>query len=145
MATTVIQASAAGVLDRPRLSVIQRYYLRRAHPASLFVEAAGISWIVYYFWNHLWVEALLVLLFSRVIANIVAFRSNPDDLAQSVLGRIVLLHTQPVNMFVQLVGLVGFFYGVWTHEVKVLLAGISIVMLGHIVGWHRVDRRFELL
>lgn len=145
MATTVIQASSAGVLDRPHLTALDRYFLRRAHPTSLFVEAAGISWVVHFFWNHLWVEALLVFLFTRIIANIVAFRSNPEALAQSGLGRIALLHAQPVNMLVQLVGGFGFFYGLWTHEVKVILGGISIVMLGHLIGWHRVDRHFELI
>ncbi len=144
MATTVIQTSVAGVLDRPRLSLVQSYFVRRSHPASLFVEAAGASWIIYFFWNHLWVESLLVLLFSRVIANFIAFRANPEVLAQSSVGRIALLHAQPINMLIQLVGLVGFFYGLWTHEVKVILMGISIVMLGHLVGWHRVDRHFEL-
>jgi hypothetical protein len=144
MATTVIQASGMGVLERPRLSALQRYYVRRSHPASLFIEAAGLGWVVYFFWNHLWAEALLVLVFSRLIANVVSFRANIDALVQTGVGQIALLHIQPINWFVQLVGVVALFYGIWTHEAKMILAGLSVLFLGHLIGWHRVDRHFEL-
>jgi hypothetical protein len=144
MATTILSASSKGSLERIRLSALQRYYLRRAHPASLFIDGAALTWIVYYFWNHLWVEALLVLVISRIIANIISFRANVDELAQTGLGKMALLHLQPVNLTVQLIGVVGLFYGLWTHEVKVILAGLSIIFLGHLIGWHRVDRRFDL-
>ena len=144
MATTVIQTSTAGVLERPRLSTLERYYLRRSHPASLFIEAAGLVWVVYYFWNHLWMEALLVLIFSRLIANVVSFRASTEALYQTGLGRIALLHLQPVNWSIQLIGIISTFYGIWTHEGKMILAGLSVVFLGHLIGWHRVDRHFEL-
>ena len=144
MATTVIQSGATAVLERPRLTVLQRYYLRRAHPASLFIETAGLVWVVYFFWNHLWVEALLTLVISRLIANVVSFRASTEALMQTALGRIALLHVQPTNWFIQLLGVIGVFYGVWTHEAKVILAGLSVVFLGHLIGWHRVDRHFEL-
>lgn len=143
MATTIIQTSGT-VGTVPRITGFQRYILRRSHPTSLFIEAAGLLWVVFFLWNHLIVEALLVLVFSRLIANVIAFRSNTDAIAQTVLGRIALLHLQPVNMLVQIVGTLATLYGVWMHEGRIILAGLTAILLGHLIGWARVDRRLEL-
>ena len=146
MATTIMQASGmtSSVVERSKITGFQRYILRRSHPASIFIEAIGYIWVIFYLWNQLVVEAILALLFSRLIANIIAFRADTDALAQTSLGRIAMLHLQPFNMLVQLLGVVGLAYGLWSHETRAILAGVSIMLLGHLVGWARVDNRFEL-
>lgn len=146
MATTVIQTTGTmgAVIDRTRLTKFQRYILRRSHPVSLYIETVGYIWAAFYLWNHLILEALLAVVFSRLIANVVAYRANTDALYNTTIGRIALLHIHPVNMTLQALGIVTFGFGLWNHETRVLLAGISLVLLGHLVGWVRVDRRFEL-
>lgn len=146
MATTIIQTSGmtSSASERVKMTGLQRYILRRSHPTSIFIEAVGYIWVAFYLWNHLAVEAILALLFSRLIANVVAFRADTDALAQTSVGRIALLHLQPLNMLVQLAGLVGIVYGLWGRETRTILAGLSIMLLGHLVGWAGVDKRFKL-
>jgi hypothetical protein len=62
-------------------------------------------------------------------------------LAQTVLGRLGLLHLEGSNLILQVAGLVVLLYGLWSHEVRMLLAGISVILLGHTQGWSRVDPR----
>jgi hypothetical protein len=34
-------------------------------------------------------------------------------------------------------------YGICLHETRVVLTGISLILLGHIQGWDRVDSRLK--
>jgi hypothetical protein len=145
MATTVISTSTpVGLLREARATRFQRYVLRRAHPASLFVEMVGFVWFVFYLWNHLLMEAILVVILARVVASVLVFRADTDAIAKTVMGKIALLHLRPINMLTQILGVAIAVYGIWMHDTRVILVGVSAVLLGHLVGWSRVDPRFEL-
>lgn len=147
MATTLIQTGVD--ISRPEvrsgsLNGFQRYVVRRSHPASIFIEVAGLIWAFFYLWDRLWVEALMVAIFTRLVANVAVYRVSAEALSQTTLGKIALLHLHPVNILTQSVGLVGTLYGVWVHDTRAILAGISVILLGHLSGWSQVDKRFKI-
>ena len=140
MATNVIVGQASMGLER-KLSWIQRYMLTRFHPRSVFIDLVGFVWFIYYFWNHDWQMAIVTVIAARVAAFISVMNINEEQFAETTLGKIALLHLQPFNIFIQTVGAVVLLYGVWNHTTETMLGGVSLILLGHIFGWSRVDSR----
>jgi len=69
---------------------------------------------------------------------------NYAAVATSWLGRVALLHLHPINVTLQSIGAVALIYGLWSHEAQTILAGGSLIFLGHCWGWRDVDERLEL-
>jgi hypothetical protein len=125
-------------------SMFERYILARTHPASLFLGSAGLIWEVYFLWSGNWMAALAILISERIVSTLIGWRSNPQAVAETTLGKIAILHLHPVNLVVQLCGLVVSVAGVWLHETQLILGGVSLILVGHVFGWGRVDYRFSL-
>ena len=147
MATTVVRVGSTASRDvksSEALDGIERYVIRHAHPISLYFEMVGLIWLVFFLWSHLWKEAVAVYLSARLVGLLAVYRADVRALAQTVLGKIALLHLHGINFFVQRLGSAVALYGVWLHDVRTILIGISFVFLGHIQGWAAVDGRFEI-
>jgi hypothetical protein len=146
MAITVIRGRAvvsSGVPAVRQLSLIERYLVRSSHPVSLYFQAIGLVWFVFFFWNHLWVEAILSYVICRFIGALSVSGTDATSLAKLLLGRLALLQLYGSNFIVHLAGVVVLLYGIWLHETRVVLTGISLVLLGHVQGWDRVDSRLK--
>lgn len=126
------------------LGLFERYFVRSAHPVSLYFNAIGLLWFLFFFWNHLWAEALLSYVIARLVGTMAVSQIDASSLAQSLIGRLALLQLHGSNFIVQLAGTVVLLYGVWTHETRTVLAGISVILLGHVQGWGRVDPRLKV-
>ena len=147
MATTVVRVGSTvsrDVKSSKALDGIERYVIRHAHPISLYFEMVGLIWLVFFLWSHLWKEAVAVYLSARMVGLLAVYRADVRALAQTVLGKIALLHLHGINFFVQRLGSAVALYGVWLHDVRTILTGVSLVFLGHIQGWAAVDGRFEI-
>jgi hypothetical protein len=147
MGTTLViekDLKSAGAATAMNLNMFERYIMRRTHPASMFVEVVGLTWFTYFLAMHLWREAILTVVVARMVGLFVAREANPDALAQTVLGKIALLHLDPVNMTVQLAGALWWGWGVWQGDVRQILAGLSVLFLGHLRGWGGVLKNFKL-
>lgn len=125
----------------PKLNLIESLAVRRSHPRSLFINSVGALWMVYFLVQQDWVMALSVLVFFRALAYVSVWKCDPQLLAQTTLGKIALLHLHPVNLVVQVAGVIPFVYGLWQRNTELILGGFSVVLLGHSFGWSRVDRR----
>lgn len=147
MATTVVRVGSIVSRDvkfSEDLGGIERYVIRHAHPISLYFEMVGLIWLVFFLWEHLWKEAVAAYLAARMVGLLAVYRADVRALAQTMLGKIALLHLHGINFFVQLLGSGVALYGVWWHDVRTILAGVSVIFLGHIQGWAAVDDRFEI-
>ena len=60
-------------------------------------------------------------------------------LAETIGGKMMILHLHPVNAFTQLVGFALVIYGVWLHSVVYTMTGVSLVMIGRLWGWSKVS------
>ena len=146
MATTVVSSGAIVTRDVPHsseLSGIERYVLRRSHPVSICFEIVGLTWFIFYFWNHLWVEAIIVYSTAKVLGALAVSRVDVHWVSKSLLGRVALLHLAGSNLILQAVGFVTFLSGIWLHESRIILVGASLYVLGHVQGWGKVDGRLE--
>ena len=65
--------------------------------------------------------------------------TREESLGQTVLGKIMLLHLHPMNLITQFAGFGILLYGVWVHGSLHILLGASLVLLGHMWGWHKVS------
>lgn len=141
MATNVLTGrdhaiSANGV------SWFQRYFLRRFHPRSIFIDVVGFIWFTYYFWNHDWKSAVGIVIVERIIAFFSVANLDVSRFSETTLGKLGLLHLHPANLAIQIFGSIILLYGIWQHSTEIILGGLSLIFLGHIFGWSKVDPRY---
>ncbi len=138
---TVYQQEVHVFSTKKEFSRWQNYMLKRFHPRSIFIDVVGGIWFTYFFWRHDWVSAFVSILVARALCFLLATNYNTKGLAETFLGKLALLHLNPINVVTQLAGLVLFCVGLWQHSTESILAGVSVVLIGHIFGWEKVDRR----
>ncbi len=51
----------------------------------------------------------------------------------------MVLHLHPVNLLVQVLGGCLLIYAVWMHSAVYIMAASSIILIGHLWGWHKVN------
>lgn len=122
---------------------IQRYALRHGHPRAIFIDSVGLIWTVYFLWNHQAAMALGALVVGRLLAILSTLDVSVENMAQSRLGKIALLHLNPLNMLIQLIGLVVLANALWGHNSQMMLIGVSLILVGHFFGWEKVSPHFE--
>ena len=125
-------------------SLMERMVLRRAHPISIMLGAAGAVLAVTFLWQQNWLYALISIIAARLAAYLVLRNANLPALAETPLGKIGLLHLHPVNLTIQSIGAVVAIYGLWTHSTEAISGGLAIIFAGHLFGWSKVDPRFGL-
>jgi hypothetical protein len=146
MTTTIVRGGAVSTGEFSRtqaLSTLEKFIVRSSHPVSLYFQVIGSIWFVFFFWNHLWIEALLTYLVARFLGALAVSRTDVGVLGQTMLARLALLHLHGSNLLIQSAGLLVALYGLWMHETRVILTGLSLILLGHVQGWDRVDPRLK--
>lgn len=121
------------------MTYMERMVIRRGHPKHIIVGIVGFLWFVYFLWQHDWKWALSTAVLSAVVGRLATSGTKDETLASTLLGRIMLLHLHPMNFSVQIAGFALLFYGIWFHSTVYIMVATSIVMLGHMWGWHRVN------
>jgi hypothetical protein len=121
------------------MTYVERMIVRRGHPKHIIVGIVAFLWVVYFLWQHNWIWAAAVVVLSAVLGRLSTSGTKEETLAQTLLGKIMLLHLHPVNLTLQLAGFALLLYGVWVHSTLYTMAAASMVFLGHMWGWHRVN------
>lgn len=103
MATNVMTGRSHAVSAKGT-SWFQRYFLRRFHPRSIFIDVVGFIWFTYYFWNHNWKAAVVIVVIERIIAFFSVAKIDTNRFSETTLGKIALLHLHPANFTIQLYG-----------------------------------------
>lgn len=120
---------------------IENYALKRFHPTGIIFELIGLIWVIYYLWNQIWQWALAILILSKVISILAVIDVDPQKMSETMLGKLALLHLHPTNVFLQVVGAIVLFFGLYNHFVELILLGFTFILLGHLLGWPKVDSR----
>ena len=131
-------------LEKAEFNWLERCVLRRSHPKSILVRAVGALWATVFLWNHDWLRAAVVVFVSMFIANAMVFTCDVNALAKTWVGKVALLHLHPINLVVQVLSLYPLFVGIWIHDWDYILAGLSLLIMGHFFGWSRVNANFSL-
>ena len=121
------------------MTFLQEFMLSRGHPRQIILHLVGGIWTVYFLWQHNWIWAAAVVVLSAVLGRLSTSGTKEETLARTLLGKIMLLHLHPVNLTLQTAGFALLLYGVWVHSTLYIMAATSMVFLGHMWGWHRVN------
>jgi hypothetical protein len=113
--------------------------ISRGHPRQIILHIVGGIWAVYFLWRHEWMWALGCFAIAELISEMLSTQIGAETLAQTTLGKLMILHANPVNFFVQLAGGVFLLYCIWMHSLTGIMAAISVILLGHFVGWNKVN------
>jgi hypothetical protein len=122
------------------MTYLELFMVRRGHPRQIILHLVGGIWAVYFLWQHNWMWALACFAVSELIAETLTALNDPVVMAQTTIGKIMLLHAHPVNFIVQAGGGLLFIYSVWVRSVLGIMAAASLLLLGHIAGWSKVSR-----
>lgn len=121
------------------MTFLERAFVRRGRPRHAIVAVVGAIWGLYFLWIHNWIWALAAVLLSAIVARIPTRGMREENLAETTLGKIMLLHMHPMNLMVQIAGIGLLIYSIWTHSAILIMAGVSIILFCHLWGWHKVN------
>lgn len=124
--------------ERKALTYLERTFVRHGHPRHLIPAYLGWMWAVYFLWFHNWIGAITALVLSGVLGRILTLQIDVEKYAETLLGKLMLLHLHPANLVIQLAGVGVALYSVWMHSGLYILLGLTVIMLGHLWGWHKV-------
>ena len=109
--------------------------LQHAHPAKFAAEILGIILGTYLLWIHSWIGAVIssVILF---LGSTIALWNYPiENLADSALGRIMLVYATSLNFVMYNLSALPVIYGLWSHRGIYVGAGYFILLLPHLWAW----------
>jgi hypothetical protein len=121
------------------VTLLQRAIVRHGHPRRIIVGIVSLTWILYFLWFHNWMWAAVALAVGLALGRLATLRMHEEQLAQTTLGKILLLHLHPMNVLLQSIGFAALLYSFWVHSAMYMLLAISVILFGHMWGWHRVN------
>src|SRR5438128_12382615 len=95
---------------------MRTYMLQHAHPVKFAVEILGIIWGTYFLWIHNWIGAVISSVILFLGSTIALWNKPVEDLADSALGRIVVVYATPFNFAVYNFSALPVIYVLWTHR-----------------------------
>ncbi len=122
---------------------LEKYVLKFFHPRALIIDLIGSIWFFYYLWLQNWKMAFVSIVIARLIAYSAVINVNPQEMSETTLGKLALLHVYPANFFLQFLGLIILSYGTWMHSPEYIISGASTILLGHLFRWKIVSSRLE--
>jgi hypothetical protein len=122
-----------------KMTTLERIFIRRGHPRWLILGMVGAVWAFYFLWVHNWESALVAIFVSGILGTLLTGRMSEERLAQTTLGKIMLLHLHPVNLSLQIAGFALLVYSVWIHSPMYIMVAISAILIGHMWGWSKVS------
>ena len=121
------------------MTSLERAMLRHGHPRRIIVGIISLVWGLYSLWFHNWIWAVVALVVGLGLGRIATLGMHEEQLAQTTLGKLLLLHLHPVNVLLQFAGFAVLSYGCWIHSGVYILLSVSMILLGHMWGWHKVN------
>lgn len=126
------------------LNPLQKYVLLRSHPRKIFLDVAALMWEVYFLWNGNWQAALGIFIAMNTVGLLPVRKTNFEALAHTTLGKLALLHLQPMNLMIQLTGAVFVISGLLKRDGLTILTGATLIYAGHFYGWSKVHPAFKM-
>jgi hypothetical protein len=121
------------------MTFFERSVVRSGQPRRIIVGVITLMWVLFSLWFHLWAWAMVALVVGVALGALATTGMHVEELAQTMLGKILLLHLHPVNVALQTFGFAVLLYSFWIHSAVLMLLAISVILLGHMFGWHKVN------
>src|SRR5437016_3438554 len=106
--------------------------LQHAHPAKFVAEILGIIWATYFLWIHNLIGAAIGS-FLLFLGSTIALWNKPIEyLAETALGKIMLVYSTPFNFAIYNLSALPVIYGLWTRQGLYIVVGYSLLLLPHL-------------
>jgi hypothetical protein len=102
----------------------------------------GALWVFYSLWYRQAEMAIGIWLLTSLLAFGAVSDIDPKAIEKSNLGKLALLHLEPINLLTQIIGYLVLAIGFWTHSVESTLSGLSLILGGHLYGWNQIYKKF---
>lgn len=122
------------------MTLSERIILRNGHPRRIIVGVIILIWTLYFLWFHNWVGAAIALILGAPLSRLAARGMHEEQLAQTTFGKILILHLHPANVILQAIGFGVLLCSVPIHSGRFIALSISMILLGHMWGWHKVNQ-----
>jgi hypothetical protein len=122
------------------MTLSERIIIRNGHPHRIIVGVITFIWTLYFLWFHNLAGSALALIVGGPLSRFAARGMREEQLAQTTFGKILLLHLYPANVILQAVGFAVLLCSVWIHSALNIVLGVSMILLGHMWGWHKVNQ-----
>jgi len=116
---------------------LRKHMLQHAHPAKFVAEVMGIMWGIYFLWQQSWIGAVVSSVLLFLGSSLLTWNESVESLADTPLGRVMLVYATPLNFLIYNVSALPVIYGAWTHQVLYIVAGYSLMLLPHLWWWRR--------
>jgi len=116
---------------------LRKHMLQHAHPAKFVAEVMGIMWGLYFLWQQNWIGAVVSSVLLFLGSSLLTWNESVESLADTPLGRVMLVYATPLNFLIYNVSALPVIYGAWTHQVLYIVAGYSLMLLPHLWWWRR--------
>lgn len=108
--------------------------LQHAYPPKLVSDCFGVVVGIYFLWSNKLLLALLVLFGLSILGNIIAWKQDITKLAETKLGKWMLVQAKPVNLIVRSIGAAVLAYSLWIHSLQMIAVAITIIVLARLVS-----------
>jgi hypothetical protein len=124
------------------MTIFERAIIRHGHPRRIIVGIISLMWVLHSLWFHNWIWAVVAVVAGLTLGRVTTLGMHEEQLAQTTLGKILLLHLHPVNVLLKFAGFAVLLYSSWIHSGVYILLSVSVILLGHMWGWHKVNQAF---
>lgn len=125
-------------LQKRKLSVLEQLYVQHAHPVNFVMSLIGWMWGAYFLWQQNVLLAVAFGLGFPLIGHLAVWGHGEEELADTSVGKFMLIHAHPVNTVFHLVGFAVIAIGLYSNVLEMVMWGASVLFFGHLWGWGRV-------
>lgn len=122
---------------------IQKYKLKKSHPIGIIFDAITAMWVTYCVWNYPWPWAIMIFTLGKIISFFAVIDVDVHEMSETYLGKVGLINIHPTNFSLQALGALISYFGLWLHSAEYFFAGLSILLIGHMIGWTKVNSRYS--
>jgi hypothetical protein len=133
------------------LSSLEKFIIRRTHPASIVLMTLSFLWIGYFLWIRQWILGLAFFSVFMGTGEVIAridkqfHRSLKNGL--NGFQKLLLYHVVKPNLVFHVLACAVYLLACWNQSVFFLLTAITLVGVGYISPWfgHRRETYYTAL
>ena len=111
---------------------LRKHMLQHAHPVKFVAEVMGVMWGLYFLWHQNWLGAVISSLLFFLMSTLLLWNKPTEYLADTALGRVMLVYATPLNFLIYNVSALPVIYGAWTHQGLYILIGYSLMLMPYL-------------
>lgn len=110
----------------------QRIMLQHAYLPKLVLDCVGVTLGAYFLWHQDLFISLIIIFGCSLLGNVIAWKQDLHQLSKTSLGKWMLAQATTFNLIVRSVGAVVAAYGLYTHQLIAVFAGVALIIFARL-------------